>query len=95
MPGNGPILILSIDGGGSRGVIPTNVLKYVERLESSEVDFIMELSMMQKRAKSGMDNQLNEPFFDKKRGQHFLDSLYASPRPTASSPQKRSWKFKR
>ena len=53
------------------------ILHEVAQLESSEVDFIMELSMMQKRAKSGMDNQLNEPFFDKKRGQHFLDSLYA------------------
>lgn len=30
MAGKGPILVLSIDGGGSRGVIPTNVLNYME-----------------------------------------------------------------
>ena len=30
MSEKGPILVLSIDGGGSRGVIPTNVLKYIE-----------------------------------------------------------------
>jgi putative ABC transport system ATP-binding protein len=53
------------------------ILHELALLESSEVDFIMELSMMQKRAKSGMDNQLKEQFFDKDRGQHFLDSRYA------------------
>jgi patatin-like phospholipase/acyl hydrolase len=37
MSDKGPILILSIDGGGSRGVIPTNVLKYMERLEEMSV----------------------------------------------------------
>lgn len=31
MKSKGPILILSIDGGGSRGVIPTNLLAYIER----------------------------------------------------------------
>lgn len=31
MSDKGPILILSIDGGGTRGVIPTNVLNYLER----------------------------------------------------------------
>lgn len=31
MSAKGPILILSIDGGGSRGVIPTNVLYYLEQ----------------------------------------------------------------
>jgi predicted acylesterase/phospholipase RssA len=30
MPGRGPIFILSIDGGGSRGVIPANVLYHIE-----------------------------------------------------------------
>ena len=37
MSSKGPILILSIDGGGSRGVIPTNVLKYMEREEHMSV----------------------------------------------------------
>jgi predicted acylesterase/phospholipase RssA len=31
MSRKGPILILCIDGGGTRGVIPTNVLHYLER----------------------------------------------------------------
>lgn len=31
MSDKGPILILSIDGGGSRGVIPVNVLNFLER----------------------------------------------------------------
>lgn len=31
MSAKGPILILSIDGGGSRGVIPVNVLHFIER----------------------------------------------------------------
>jgi putative ABC transport system ATP-binding protein len=53
------------------------ILHEVAQLETSEVDFIMELSMMQKRAKSGMDNALSEPFLDAQRGQHFMDSLYA------------------
>ena len=30
MAGKGPIFILSIDGGGSRGVIPANVLYHIE-----------------------------------------------------------------
>lgn len=30
MPGKGPIFILSIDGGGSRGAIPANVLHHLE-----------------------------------------------------------------
>lgn len=37
MPGKGPILILSIDGGGSRGVIPTNLPAYLEREENLSV----------------------------------------------------------
>ncbi len=37
MSGKGPILILSIDGGGSRGVIATNVLSYVESEESISI----------------------------------------------------------
>ncbi len=31
MSGKGPVFILSIDGGGSRGVIPANVLHHVEK----------------------------------------------------------------
>jgi len=31
--GKGPIFILSLDGGGSRGVIPVNVLNYIEQQE--------------------------------------------------------------
>ena len=30
MAGKGPIFILSIDGGGSRGVIPANILNFIE-----------------------------------------------------------------
>jgi patatin-like phospholipase/acyl hydrolase len=37
MSGKGPILVLSIDGGGSRGVIPTNVLNYMEREQKISV----------------------------------------------------------
>ena len=48
MSGKGPILILSIDGGGSRGVIPTNVLHYIEREEQisvhNEFDFFAGVS---------------------------------------------------
>jgi patatin-like phospholipase/acyl hydrolase len=37
MPGNGPIFILSIDGGGSRGVIPVSVLNHIEREEQVSI----------------------------------------------------------
>ncbi|HSM29488.1 MAG TPA: hypothetical protein VK854_02210, partial [Woeseiaceae bacterium] len=40
-------------------------------------EFIMELSMMQKRARSGLDNRLIGPAFDEGRSRHFLDSLHA------------------
>jgi patatin-like phospholipase/acyl hydrolase len=44
----GPILILSIDGGGARGVIPTNVLNYLEQDENlsirEEFDFFAGVS---------------------------------------------------
>ena len=33
----GPIFILSVDGGGSRGVIPVNVLNFIEREEQISV----------------------------------------------------------
>jgi patatin-like phospholipase/acyl hydrolase len=48
MPTKGPILILSVDGGGSRGVIPVNVLNYIEREEQlsirKEFDFFAGVS---------------------------------------------------
>ncbi|MGB5257939.1 MAG: patatin-like phospholipase family protein [Woeseiaceae bacterium] len=37
MSENGPIFLLSIDGGGSRGVIPANILNYIEREEQLSV----------------------------------------------------------
>ena len=53
------------------------ILHEVAQLESSEVEFIMELSMMQKRARSGIDSKGLNPDFDEDRGKHFLESLYA------------------
>ena len=48
MSDKGPILILSIDGGGSRGVIPVNVLNYIETKEHvsirKEFDFFAGVS---------------------------------------------------
>ncbi len=37
MPGKGPIFLLSIDGGGSRGVIPARILNYIEYEEQVSV----------------------------------------------------------
>ena len=37
MSDKGPILILSIAGGGSRGVIPVNVLNYIETKEGRSI----------------------------------------------------------
>jgi len=53
------------------------ILHEVARLEGAEVEFIMELSMMQKRAKSGLDTRIVNPVLDKDRAEHFLESLYA------------------
>lgn len=48
MSGKGPIFVLSIDGGGSRGVIPANILKYLESEEQvvvrKEFDFFAGVS---------------------------------------------------
>ena len=48
MPGKGPIFVLSIDGGGSRGVIPANILNYIETEEQlsirNEFDFFAGVS---------------------------------------------------
>jgi len=56
------------------------ILHEVAKLEPGEVEFIMELSMMQKRARSGLDNRLRNPALDEERARHFLDSLYAMAR---------------
>ncbi len=53
------------------------ILHEVAQLQSSEVDFIMELSMMLKRTRSGVDERLNKPALDERRAEHFLDSMYA------------------
>jgi tellurite resistance protein len=53
------------------------ILHEVAKLESAEVEFIMEMSMMQKRAKTGLDNRISNPALDDNRAQHFLDSLHA------------------
>ena len=53
------------------------ILHEVAKLETAEVEFIMELSMMQKRAKAGIDNRIENPAFDNERVEHFLNSLHA------------------
>jgi ABC exporter DevA family ATP-binding subunit len=60
------------------------ILHEVAQLESAEVEFIMELSMMQKRAKAGIENKATNPALDENRGKHFLDSLYAIARADGS-----------
>lgn len=53
------------------------ILHETARLEPAEAEFIMELSMMQRRARSGIDNRIRTRALDKGRTQHFMDSLYA------------------
>ena len=53
------------------------ILHEVAKLQPAEVEFIMELSMMQKRARAGLDNRMVNPALDKDRAEHFLNSLYA------------------
>ena len=53
------------------------ILHEVAKLEDAEVNFIMELSMMQRRAQARIDNKVANPVFDEERTRHFLDSLYA------------------
>ena len=53
------------------------ILHEVAKLEPAEVEFIMELSMMQKRASSGLDGQLANAALDEDRAKHLLESLYA------------------
>ncbi len=54
-----------------------HILHEVAKLETAEVEFIMELSMMQKRAKAGIVNRIENPAFDNDRAEHFLNSLHA------------------
>jgi putative ABC transport system ATP-binding protein len=56
------------------------ILHEVAKLEPAEVEFIMELSMMQRRARSGMDNRIMNAALDEVRAEHFLNSLYAMAR---------------
>jgi putative ABC transport system ATP-binding protein len=53
------------------------ILHEVAKLEPAEVEFIMELSMMLKRTKSGADTRISNPALDDIRAEHFLESLYA------------------
>ncbi len=53
------------------------ILNEVAKLEPAEVEFIMEMSMMQKRAKSRIDNRIKNPTLDTEHAEHFLNSLYA------------------
>ena len=53
------------------------ILHDVARLEPSEVEFIMELSMMQSRSKSGLATRLKHSRLDRERGEQLIQSLYA------------------
>ena len=53
------------------------ILHEVAQLEPAEVEFIMELSMMLKRTKSGLDNRMENAALDDDRARHFMESLYA------------------
>ena len=53
------------------------ILHEIAKLDSAEVEFIMELSMMQKRVKSGLENRVSNPALDQERSKHFMESLYA------------------
>ena len=53
------------------------ILNEVAKLNEAEVEFIMEMSMMQGRAKSGIDNRIVNPAFDEERAEHFFNSLHA------------------
>lgn len=53
------------------------ILQEVAKLNEAEVDFIMEMSMMQGRARSRIDNRIVNPALDEERAAHFLESLHA------------------
>jgi putative ABC transport system ATP-binding protein len=54
-----------------------HVLKQFANLEDSEVNFVMEMSMMQKRAQHELSSQGNHEGFGDERKQLLIDSLYA------------------
>lgn len=54
-----------------------DILRDVAQLKESEVDFIMELSLMQKRAQVEMNNQGEAPGMEENRRSLLIDSLYA------------------
>ena len=53
------------------------ILREVANLEPAEVEFVMELAMMQKRAQSEIHVDAADSSFDGDRQSHFVDSLYA------------------
>lgn len=53
------------------------ILNEVAKLNEAEVEFIMEMSMMQGRARSRIDNRIVNPALDEGRTEHFLNSLHA------------------
>ena len=53
------------------------ILKEFAELKDSEVNFVMEMSMMQKRAQTELSNQSTQEGFDGERKQLLVDSLYA------------------
>ena len=53
------------------------ILKEFAELKDSEVNFVMEMSMMQKRAQAELSNQSTQEGFDGERKQLLVDSLYA------------------
>ena len=60
------------------------ILHEVARLQASEVEFIMELSMMLKRTRSGLEDRVRNQALDENRAEHFLNSLYAIARADGS-----------
>ena len=53
------------------------ILRETAKLNEAEVDFVMEMSMMQGRTKARVDDRMVNPMFDGERAAHFLDSLHA------------------
>lgn len=53
------------------------ILQEVAKLNLAEVEFIMELSMMQGRARSQINDRIANRAFDEERSAHFLESLQA------------------
>jgi putative ABC transport system ATP-binding protein len=53
------------------------ILQETAKLNESEVDFIMEMSMMQGRAKAQVGDRMVNPMLDGERAAHFLESLHA------------------